>query len=138
MIPGATTVLKAVGGRAGVLAILLAMFLLAFMSFAVRAAIDTMEQQARKITQLETDLKTEQTLRQSDVSGLTALIDGMAVLQEQNDLDQGAVKHALDTAKPQPVSPFMRAFYECLRSQRETGKACAAAALNASKASGAK
>lgn len=138
MIPGATTLLKAVGGRAGVLAILLALFLLAFMSFAVRAAIDTMELQARKITQLETDLKTEQKLRQSDVSGLTALIDGMAVLQQQTDLDEGAIQHATQTAKPQPVSPFMRAFYECLRSQRQTGKACAATALDASKASGAK
>jgi hypothetical protein len=138
MIPGASTILKAVGGRAGVLAVLLALFLLAFMSFAVRAGLDTLEQQARKITQLETDLKTEQKLRQSDVSGLTALIDGMAVLQKQTDLDEGAVSHALDTAKPQPVSPFMRAFYDCLRTQRETGKACAASALSASQASGTK
>ena len=119
-------ILGILGGRAGVIAVFASLFLLAFMAFAIRAGLGTIEDQARKITQLEADLKTEQVLRQSDISGLTALIDGLVAVQEQSDLDQGALDHALDTCKPQPVSPFMRSFYQCLREQRQSGKSCAA------------
>lgn len=127
-----------IGGRAGAIAIFASLILLALMGVAVKAGLNTIEEQARKITQLETDLKTEQTLRQSDISGLTALIDGLVAVQEQSDLDQGALDHALDASQPQPVSPFMRAFYECLRDQRKTGKACATLPAGAAPASGAR
>lgn len=127
-----------VGGRAGAIAIFASLILLALMGVAVKAGLNTIESQAKQITQLQTDLETERTLRQSDIAGLTALIDGLVVVQEQSDLDQGALDHALDVSKPQPASPFMRAFYQCLRDQRQTGKNCATLPANPGKASGAR
>lgn len=137
MIPGAGVFMKAVGGRAGIVAIGLFALLLALGAFAIRTGLSTIEDQSRKIAQLETDLATEQNLRASDVAGLTTLVDGLVVNTRKSAEDQGAIEYALDKAHPSPLSPFMRAYFECLRAHRSGAKDCATLAASAAEPAGA-
>lgn len=137
MIPGIGKVARVVGGRAGIIAIALFAGLLVLMSFAIRVGLSTIESQARQIVELEGDLRTEKALRQSDITGLTALVDGLVVDNLKNEKDQGAIEYALDQAKPNPLSPFMRAYFECLRAQRTGGDRCSTVAIDSAKEAGA-
>lgn len=137
MIPGAGIFMKAVGGRAGLVAIGLFAVLLALGAFAIRTALSTIEDQSREIAQLKTDLATEKNLRLSDVAGLTTLVDGLVVNSRKSAEDQGAIEYALDKAHPSPLSPFMRAYFECLHSYRAGTKDCATVAASSAEPAGA-
>lgn len=130
--------LRLLGGRAGVLALVLFLFVTFLWAYSVRVALSTIEANAKVIAKLQIDLSTEKELRQSDITGLTTLIDGLVEVQAKENLDQGALEHAIEQASPAGLSPFMRAFFECLRAQRASGKSCTPGSIDPGSGAGAR
>lgn len=130
-------ILAGLGGRAGVIAVSMCLGVLVVLAFTARFMLHTIEDQAAKIAKLQTELETEQHQRLSDVNGLTTLIDGLLIDSAKNDQDQGAIEHALEQAEPRPLSPFMRAYFDCLRNHRAGSESCATVAADSGAGSGA-
>lgn len=83
---------------------------------------------------LKTEIAAEKLARERDVAGLTTLASGLAAASSATKKDNAILQETINVAAPQPATPGLARFIECLRAGDRGGDCPPAASTGGSPA----